>query len=147
GIRIAMLAGALVAGAMAWMPDARACGGCFHEAPPPGAPPPPPETASVITDHRMVLVLDSKHTTLYDQVEYSGDPKEFAWVLPVRGEVVVGVGSDAFVDSLDAMTAPVILAPPPTCPRTSSSGGGSSYGGANGTGCGVGGGGRGGGGG
>ena len=139
-----MLSAFVVAGATAWASDARACGGCFH-----GPPITPTQSPSVVTDHRMVLVLDATATTLYDQVEYAGDPSDFAWVLPVRGPVVVGVGSDTFVNSLDAVTTPVIHAPVPTCPNVSSGGGappsggysgGGSYGGGGG-GCGGGGGG------
>jgi hypothetical protein len=114
-IEIAMLGALVVAGATAWAGDARACGGCFHE-----PPTTPTQSPSVVTDHRMVLVLDATATTLYDQVEYAGDPTDFAWVLPVRGPVVVGVGSDTFVNSLDTVTTPVIHAPLPTCPKVSS---------------------------
>src|SRR5262249_45692952 len=88
--QIAMLVALVAVGTSAWSADAHACGGCFHGPPPPDT---PPESASVVTDHRMVLVLDSASTTLFDQVEYAGDPGDFAWILPVRGEVVVGVGS------------------------------------------------------
>ena len=106
--------------------DARACGGCFHGEPAPGV----VESPSVVTDHRMVLALSPSLTTLWDQVEYSGDPTEFAWVLPVRGEVVVGVGTDAFVDAIDKQTAPEIDSPrPPSCPRNyGGCGGGSTAG-------------------
>ena len=80
--------------------DARACGGCFHEPPPPtvtvtgGS-----QVSSVITDHRMVLALSSTQTTLWDQVEYNGEPYGFAWVLPIRGPAQIGVGTDRFVDT------------------------------------------------
>src|SRR5207244_4478836 len=65
-----------------------------------------------------------------------------AWVLPIRGEVVVGVGSDTFINSLDAMTTPIVHAPTPTCPKVTSSGGygGSYYDSSSGGGCGGGGG-------
>jgi len=90
--------------------DARACGGCFHAEIPTAT-----ETPSVVTDHRMVLAISPEATTLWDQVEYSGDPQDFAWVLPVRGEVVVGLGDDAFIDALDTQTAPQIDSPQPNC--------------------------------
>jgi MYXO-CTERM domain-containing protein len=131
--QIACVLVALVAvGTTGWSSDAHACGGCIHGEPPPDT---PPENASVVTDHRMVLVLDAASTTLYDQVEYSGNPGDFAWVLPVRGEVVVGVGSDAFVDSLDVVTSPIIHAPTPNCPNVNYSGY-SGGGGGGGGGCG-----------
>lgn len=111
--------------------DARACGGCFHGEPPPGE----KETASVVTDHRMVLSIGTVVTTLWDQVEYSGDPANFAWVLPIRGEVVVGVGSDAFIDALDVQTAPQIDSPTPYCPRPAAGCGGGA--GSSAAGCGA----------
>jgi hypothetical protein len=43
--------------------DAKACGGCFH---------PPTQTASDITDERMLLSVSPTQTTLYDQIEYAG---------------------------------------------------------------------------
>ncbi len=94
--------------ALALVRDARACGGCFHP------PPPPPgstQQPTVVTDHRMVVALSSDTTTLWDQIQYAGDPADFAWILPVRGGVAVGVGDGAFIDSLDRQTTPVIHSP------------------------------------
>lgn len=103
-------------------PDARACGGCFHEEK--GA----TQSPSVVTDHRMVLAITPSMTTLWDQVQYVGDPGGFAWVLPIRGQVVVGVGSDSFINSLDQATQPVITAPASSCAPVSYGGGRSSGG-------------------
>jgi hypothetical protein len=100
-------------------PDARACGGCFHEIPTVGG---GQQTGTVVTDHRIVLSLSSKETTLWDQVEYAGSPSGFAWVLPIRGVVRVGVGDDGFVDALDQLTTPAIHGPTVPCTRTVSSG-------------------------
>lgn len=91
--------------------DAKACGGCFH-----GEEATPTQSPSVITDHRMVLAITPSMTTLWDQVEYAGDPSEFAWVLPIRGRVTVGIGADSFITALDNGTAPVVRAPPSSCP-------------------------------
>ena len=49
--------------------DAAACGGCFPPQPPPGEP------VSLVTDHRMILSVSQKQTTLYDQIQYSGSPE------------------------------------------------------------------------
>lgn len=106
--------------------DARACGGCFHE-----ETPTPTQSPSVITDHRMALAISPTLTTLWDQVEYAGDPQGFAWVLPIRGRVVVGIGSDNFLGSLDQQTQPLIKAPPSSCPAPTFD-----YGGGGGSGCG-----------
>lgn len=112
-----------LAGAIATLTpsDARACGGCFHAQPAPGT----TQSPSVVTDHRMVVALASNMTTLWDQIEYAGDPEEFAWVLPVRGGVTVGLGSDEFINALDQQTAPQITAPRRRCarPRNDSCGG------------------------
>ncbi len=106
--------------------DASACGGCFHAEPPPGS----TQSASVVTDHRMVLSLGTSSTTLWDQIQYAGDPADFAWVLPTRGKVVVGVGSSSFIDALDQATTPLIHSPAITCNNTGGGvGGGSSNGG------------------
>jgi hypothetical protein len=88
--------------------NAAACGGCFH---------PPTQTASDITDERMLLATSQTQTTLYDQIRYTGNPSSFAWVLPIHGTVDVGLSADVLFDSMDAITATTIQAPPyPACP-------------------------------
>jgi len=115
--------------------EAPACGGCFHPPVPPG------QNVSDITDERMLLSVSATQSTLYDQIEYSGSPSSFAWVLPTHGIVTVGLSADVLFDSVDALTATQILPPPQDCPSptcfanaglTSGSGssGGSSSGGA-----------------
>jgi hypothetical protein len=112
--------------------DARACGGCFHE------PQPPNQTGTVVTDHRMIFSVSSQQTTLYDQIKYSGAPSSFAWVLPIRGAVTVGLSSDTVFASLEQATQTDIVAPIlPPCPSSScfcGGGGGSSSGGSLSTG-------------
>jgi hypothetical protein len=102
--------------------DAAACGGCFH---------PPTQTATDITDERMLLAVSTQQTTLYDQIEYAGNPASFAWVLPIHGTVDVGLSADVLFDSIDALTATQIIAPAQSCPPPPSeclSGGGASSG-------------------
>jgi hypothetical protein len=101
--------------------DARACGGCFH---------PPTQVASDITDERMLLSVSPGQTTLYDQIEYSGSPSSFAWVLPIHGTVDVGLSADVLFDSVDALTATSINPPPSDCPSLPSSCLTAPYGGA-----------------
>jgi hypothetical protein len=111
--------------------DAHACGGCFHPPPPPG----PQENESVVTDHRMVFSISPSQTVLWDQIRYSGDPKEFAWVLPVHPGAHVELSHDAWIAALDASTQSVVTGPAPkVC------GNGVSYGGdtSSGGGCGFG---------
>ena len=114
--RIAQLSVATLAAAAAiFAPtgEAKACGGCFHD---------PTDNPSVVTDHRMILTISQNQTTLYDQVKYQGDPKSFAWVLPIHGNVKVGLSADVVFASLDALTATQVRAPqlncpaPPSCP-------------------------------
>jgi hypothetical protein len=86
--------------------DARACGGCFHE-----VNPPPPER-SVVTGHRMAFSISTTQTVLWDQIRYSGNPREFAWVLPVKPGAIIQASRDEWFAALDAATQPVINAPP-----------------------------------
>jgi hypothetical protein len=92
-------------------PDAKACGGCFHQ------PEPPTQSGTVVTDHRMIFSISLQQSTLYDEIKYAGSPSSFAWVLPIRGQVTVGLSSDTVFASLEQATAPDIVAPPlPSCP-------------------------------
>jgi hypothetical protein len=102
---------------------ASACGGCFHE--------PMTSERTVVTGHRMVFSISTTQTVLWDQIQYSGDPREFAWVLPVHPGATIELSRDEWFAALDASTQPLISAPPP------SFGGG---GGSGGGGCGCGGG-------
>ncbi|HEX7667294.1 MAG TPA: DUF2330 domain-containing protein [Polyangiaceae bacterium] len=93
--------------------ESRACGGCFHK-------PPPTQTIADVTDERMLLSITGGSTTLYDQLRYDGDPSEFAWVLPIHGQVTVGLSADVVFDSIDALTATEIIAPNLNCSSSSS---------------------------
>lgn len=86
--------------------DANACGGCFI---------PPQSESTQVTGHRMILSLSQDQTTLYDQIQYVGDPEEFAWVLPIRGQVGVALSSDALFATLEALTSIQIESPPISC--------------------------------
>jgi hypothetical protein len=95
--------------------NAAACGGCFH---------PPAQTVTDITDERMLLSVSTTQTTLYDQIRYSGSPTAFAWVLPIRGTVTVGLSADVLFDSIDELTSTQINAPYVSCPSPSNCSGG-----------------------
>ncbi len=101
------LAAAVSAVTFAGQRPASACGGCFH---------PPTQTLTDITDERMLLSVSSTQSTLYDQIEYSGSPSSFAWVLPIHGTVTVGLSAAVLFDSVDALTATKIIPPPQNCP-------------------------------
>ncbi|MEO8878608.1 MAG: DUF2330 domain-containing protein [Polyangiaceae bacterium] len=96
---------------------ARACGGCFHET---GG----QQNIADITDERMLLSVSQNQTTLYDQIRYSGNPASFAWVLPIKGTVTVGLSADVLFDSMDALTATQINGPALNCPPPPNCGGG-----------------------
>jgi MYXO-CTERM domain-containing protein len=64
----------------------------------------------------MAFVVSPARTTLYDQIEYAGAPEDFAWVLPIRGQVEVGLSSDLLFANLENRTSVVIQPPALDCP-------------------------------
>jgi MYXO-CTERM domain-containing protein len=65
----------------------------------------------------MIFVTSQQQTTLYDMIKYAGSPSSFAWVLPIKGTVSVGLSSYTLFAALDQVTKPTIFAPAyPTCP-------------------------------
>ncbi len=92
-------------GAAAMPSDALACGGCFA----------PPGAAQVVTDHRMVLSLSTQQTTLWDQFQYSGNPEDFSWILPIRytDRTRVQLASDDFLTLLTNIGVPALQRPQP----------------------------------
>ena len=109
-MRLHVLLGAmgLGIGAMALTADdARACGGTFQG---------PSQNGDLITDHRMIFSVSPEQTTLYDEIEYQGNPASFAWVLPIHGQVQVGLSSDVVFSALDSATQTTIQSPNlPSC--------------------------------
>jgi hypothetical protein len=100
--------------------DARACGGCFH-------PENQPET-TLVTGHRMALSISQAQTVLWDQVQYSGSPSEFAWVLPVKPGAHVELANNAWFEALDAATSTRVVPPQLNCVQQAFTEGGSSPG-------------------
>src|SRR5688572_19439714 len=81
--------------------DASACGGCFVS-----------QTESTqVTGHRMILSISNDKTTLWDQIKYAGNPDSFAWVLPIKGQVAIGLSSDALFARLEVHTQVFIGSP------------------------------------
>ena len=87
-----------------------ACGGEFTPPPPPG------ETETVTTDHRMILSISPQQTTLWDEIDFTGSPSSFAWVLPIQGTATIGLSADILFASLDSLTATEVLQPALSCP-------------------------------
>ena len=101
-LRLSLSTAVLAAATFAAERPAHACGGCFA----------PTQTVTDVTDHRMVFSVSATRTILWDQFRYSGNPSEFAWVLPVHAAgVKVELAHDEFISALDAWTAPVIVGP------------------------------------
>ncbi len=69
----------------------------------------------MVTDHRMAFSVSTRQTVLWDQIEYSGNPSDFSWVLPVKTGTVVQASNDAWFEALDAMTTPTITGPSHPC--------------------------------
>jgi hypothetical protein len=86
--------------------NAYACGGCLH--PPPG---PVTGTYTVLSAHRMALSISSTETVLWDQITFTGDPQDFAWVLPVAGTPTVELADNGFFEGLSAETAIALTGP------------------------------------
>jgi hypothetical protein len=105
--RLVLLSGAFSIALLLDARDASACGGCF---------PPQGEQQSVVTDHRMVFAVSKDQTTLYDQIQFTGSPSEFAWVLPIAGTVEVGLSADTLFGALHNLTAVAVQEPPRNCP-------------------------------
>jgi hypothetical protein len=71
------------------------------------------ETATV-GSARVAVATAQGRTTLWAQVSVEGVGEGFAWIVPVPSGARIDLASDAWLDALDAATAPVILAPPPS---------------------------------
>lgn len=110
-IKKALLVSVLIGAAM-FERDAKACGGCFV----------PEGPSTQVTAHRMAFAVSPRRTILWDQIQYTGSPSEFGWVLPIRGKVDVGVSSDQLFQRLESETTVQIVPPPtPVCPRSNRS--------------------------
>lgn len=86
--------------------EARACGGCFVSV----------EDDTQVSQHRMILSVSMTETTLWDQIQYTGSAESFAWVLPIKGQVEVGLSSDLLFERLTEWTRVVVIPPPADCP-------------------------------
>lgn len=105
-LRFLSIAAALALGGLASAPSrARACGACFHG----------PSESTVVTGHRMAMSVSPAQTVLWDSIQYAGDPKEFAWVLPVKPGAVVETSTDAWFETLEAATQTSVQSPNPDC--------------------------------
>jgi hypothetical protein len=112
-LRFALPASIVALAAATHASDAGACGGCFISQ----------TETTVVNAHRMAFAVSTAQTVLWDQIQYSGDPLEFAWVLPVKAGAVVELSTDAWFETLDAATSAQVASPPLNCAPSSSGGG------------------------
>lgn len=97
---LAPFAACVAAASLLVSSDADACGGCFI----------PPSNPTVVSGHRMALAISEKQTVLWDQIQYAGDPADFAWVLPVKPGAYIEASTDAWFETLDAATTVNVVA-------------------------------------
>ena len=109
-VPFAPLALSTLLGLAAFAPRARACGGCFA---------PPSPDVSLVTGHRMAFAISETRTVLWDQFEYSGNPEDFSWVLPIVPGAYVEESTDAWFEALDAFTSVRVVPPQLNCAQGS----------------------------
>jgi len=101
-----ILASAILVWLGATASDASACGGGMFLA---------SSSPVKATGHRVVISMSSTQTVLWDQIEFDGNPNDFAWVLPVQKGAYLEVGADAFLEALEAGTAARVESPLTQC--------------------------------
>jgi hypothetical protein len=79
------------------------------------------ETVTVSTA-RVAVATTPGRTALWAQVGVTGASAGFVWILPVRTGARIDLGSDAWLDALDAATSPVVLPPSTATPDTCDAG-------------------------
>ena len=115
---------ASVATYMAAPAPAQACGGTFCDAGPSVMP------VDQTGENVMFVVADGQ-VEAHIQIQYTGDPERFAWIVPVMAEPTVEVGSDLLFTELLDSTVPTF-----TVNTTSENCNGGGGGGGGGFGCG-----------
>jgi hypothetical protein len=99
--RLGLAGVAFAAIAIGREPDASACGACFASS----------SESTIVNDHKMALLVSSKRTILWDQISYSGNPTNFAYVVPVKPGTRVEPSTDEWFAALDAATRPILMSP------------------------------------
>jgi len=85
--------------------SAAACGGMFSA-----------DSYTEQSAERLIFALNPGRVTLYEQIHYTGSPKDFAWVLPVPALPTVGTAPINLFQDLDQQTAPRFFTPSiPSC--------------------------------
>lgn len=81
--------------------EASACGACYASS----------SESTVVNDHRMAFSIGKQQTILWDSITYSGNPKDFAYVLPAKPGTRLEPSNEAWFTALDAATRPIIMGP------------------------------------
>lgn len=98
-VRALVLAGVAAALQLGFAGEAAACGGTFCDNPGPMQPPMPVDQ----TGENVVFVMKDGQVEAHIQIQYSGDPDRFAWLIPVPVAPEFEVGSQQlFVNLLNA---------------------------------------------
>jgi hypothetical protein len=71
--------------------------------------------STVVTGHRMAFATSGTRTVLWDQIRYTGNPSEFSWVLPIKGDAKLEAATDAWFESLETVTNSRVSAPMLNC--------------------------------
>jgi hypothetical protein len=77
--------------------DAAACG-CFT--------PPDPSVPVLQAGERIVFAMNAGQVTAHIQIQYSGDAKEFGWLLPLPTQPTLQLGTDELFNQLITQTQP-----------------------------------------
>ncbi len=96
-------------------PNASAFGGYFEQTGALQAP------VGGVAQDRVAFAVTPGQTIMWDEMRFSGNPSEFAWVLPVRPGAQVALASDAWFAALDEDTEPLVFAPEQECDNSSGS--------------------------
>lgn len=92
--------------------SAAACGGLFTA-----------DSSTEQSAERLIFAVDPGQVTLYEQIHYTGSPKDFAWVLPVPAVPKVETAFVSLFQELDQQTAPRFSMPEaPSCPGSHTAG-------------------------
>src|SRR6266516_3474124 len=62
---------------------------------------------------QIIFAMDPGKVTTYVQINYTGSPDNFAWVLPVPTVPTLAVADMNTFRDLNRMTTPLFIAPPP----------------------------------
>ena len=92
------------ASAFSQVDDAHACGGFFCDSPGSGQPPMPVDQ----TGETIVFAFDGENVEAHIQIQYTGDPERFAWLIPLQNEPEITVGSAQLFLNLLNSTVPAV---------------------------------------